>query len=244
VAAGVCGALVLAGFSLALPYLSRHTAGGPGEEKGGPENPAEVMEAGRRALAQGKFHVARALLDRAAAQRGLRGTARHRELGQLRRQADLLARLSPRPLEGVVRHALLVRDPEEWDAQFADDYLGRTVVFDDVVRRDDEGRPRLGNYAVEVEDEPVRVALEDLAVLRDLPLEDGPRLIFGARLLRCRREEAGTWVIRFEPDSGVLLTDPAAVEACFPLLTGDGFQATLERQQRWLDERAGAPARP
>ena len=59
----------------------------------------------------------------------------------------------------------------------------------------------------------MRLALEDLAVLHDLPLDDRPRLIFGARLAGCEREPGGGWVVHFERDSGVLVTDHDAVVA-------------------------------
>ena len=129
-----------------------------------------------------------------------------------------------------------MRDPEEWAAEFAA-FRGRTFLFDDVVRRDNEGRPVLGSYVVEVKGEVVRLALEDLDVLRDLPLDEGPRMLFGARLAQCDREEGGSWVIHFAPDSGVLLTDLEAAEAASPGRPLDpGLKETLQRQQQWLDE--------
>jgi hypothetical protein len=68
-------------------------------------------------------------------------------------------------------------------------------------------------------------------------------MLFGARLRDCTREEGGGWVIRFEPDSGVLLTDAEAAAACAAL--EPRLKETLRRQQRWLDERGVVPpARP
>jgi hypothetical protein len=241
--------VVLGTFALALPYLWRPTLDSSTDnDSGTPKDVRGGLDAGRRALAQGKFHVARRLLAEVAHERerqpGLLTPALHRELNQLQRQAELLSRLCLRSPADIVRHARLVRDPQEWVAQFGDDYRGRSIVFDDFVRHDEDGRPRLG-FAVEVGDEPIRMALEDLTVLRDLPLDDGLRLIFGARLAGCLREKDGIWVIRFEKDSGVLFTDAAAVEACFPFPVSEGLEETLQRQQRWLDDRAGAlPARP
>jgi hypothetical protein len=232
-AAAVCLAVVLGAFHLAWPYLMREEkVNPPGADVHTLAKPPPTIEEGRRALAQGRFRVARQLLDEVPGQA--------RELDQLRRQASLLASLSPRSLEEIVRHAKLVRDPAEWSRQF-DDYRGRSVLFDDAVRRDAAGEPALANYVVEAGDVPVRVALGDLLILRDLPLDDAPRLIFGARLAGCAREEGG-WVVRFDPDSGVLLTDLAAVEACYPTPLDAGVKPTLERQARWLDERAGPEA--
>ena len=97
--------------------------------------------------------------------------------------------------------------------------------------------PLLANHVVEVEGTTVRLALEDLVLLRDLPLDAEPRVIFGARLARCAREEGGTWVVRFEPDSGVLLTDAGAVEACFPAAMDERLRETLVRQKGWVEGR-------
>jgi hypothetical protein len=204
-------------------------------------DPLQQMNEGRRALVQGKFHVARRLLGevyhRRLTQPDLLPVATGRELAQLYGQADLLASLSLRTLEEIVRHAMLIRDTEEWDRQFAD-YRSRSIVFDDIVRRDADGQPILGDPRDEVGAAMMRVALGDLLILRELPLEDAPRLIFGARLHSCLREK-DTWVIRFEPDSGVLFTDQEVVEACFPTPLDDGVKAVLDRQRRWLGQRAG-----
>jgi len=139
----------------------------------------------------------------------------------------------------------LARSPDEWALQFEEEYRGRSLVFDDAVRRDDRGRPALTDPVAPLEAEAARAALEDLVLLHDLPLDDGPRLVFGARLAGCEREAGGGWVIRFERDSGVLLTDLDAVVAAMTRPPDEGLRRVLARQQKWLDERAAAaPARP
>jgi DNA-directed RNA polymerase subunit RPC12/RpoP len=238
----VCLAALLIAFAAAWHLLIRPHE--PAAEAGSEEGLAKQVEAGRSALGQGKFHLARRLLgeavDRRDEQPGILPPAASRQLNQLHRQADLLSRLLPVSLEEIVRQGRLVRDRTEWALQM-DDYRGRSVVFDDVVRRDQRGVPILATYVVEVDDEIVRLALEDLTLLRDLPLDDEPRLIFGARLHSCEREEGGEWVIRFVPDSGVLLTDPDAVAACLPGSPDRTLEQTLARQRRWLDERSVVP---
>src|SRR5205823_166192 len=79
--------------------------------------------------------------------------------------------------------------------------------------RDEGGRHRLTGYEVLVPDEQVRVRLE-LGLLDRLPLDQPRRLLFGARLASVAREGERLWVVRFEADSGVLLTDEGAVAAC------------------------------
>lgn len=232
-AATICVGLLLIAFSLLWPHLTR-PADSPAP--GAPPDPDILFEQGSAALRQGKYHVARDLLSSALRNRAALSPEQIRAVDQHYLQADLLARLLPRSLEEIVRHAMLVRDTEEWRAQFRD-YRGRSVVFDDVVRRDARDRPVLANHTLDLGDLPVRLALEELKLLHDLPLENAPRVIFGARLIRCAREEGGTWVLRFDPDSTVLLTDPAAVESCWLTPLDDATRAVLDRQRRWLDER-------
>ncbi len=74
------------------------------------------------------------------------------------------------------------------------------------------------------------LALEDLRIFRNVPLDPPPRVFFGARLAKVAHEPDG-WVIRFEPDSGVFFTDRDAA-CCVPL--DDELLAVLERQKKWL----------
>jgi hypothetical protein len=67
-----------------------------------------------------------------------------------------------------------------------------------------------------------------------LPLEEPTRLLFGARLARVRRDTPSSWEVRFEPDSGVLLTDPGAAAVCCPFLGEAELRALLQRQAGWL----------
>jgi hypothetical protein len=240
-----CVALLLLAFVLVLPRLMRPRQTQKSEEE---FDLSGQVEKGRRQMGQGKFRLARRTLDDAVRRRdrdpAALSAAQHRELNQLHRQADLLGRLLNVTLAEVVRHAQLSRDAEEWALRF-EDFRGRSVIFDDAVGRDDRDRPVLAHDVVEVKDERVRMALEDLAVMHDLPLEARPRLVFGARLAGCEREPGGGWVVRFERESGVLLTDHDAVAAALTQPPDEGLKLVLARQQRWLDERAAAaPARP
>ena len=80
----------------------------------------------------------------------------------------------------------------------------------------------------------MRLALEDLNVLQALPLERGRRVLFGVRLSAVERGPGGLWVIRFDPDGGVLLTDRGAVETVCPVPLGDELVEVLKRQEEWL----------
>lgn len=229
-------------FIAAAPFLGRpappHADGEPLPDLAG------RMAAGRRALAQGDFHLAarelQATLEVGQRRPEALSPDDRMELIQLERQSDLLSRLSSRSLQEIVGEANPVMHDEEWKARFMRDYQGQSVLFDDAVRFDDAApaggrrRPVLVNYRVVVDGKPVRLALEDLDVLQGLPLERPRRLVFGGRLARVEREDGGRWVVRFIPDSGVLLTDCGAAAAVCPDPVDQDLLEVLKRQDRWL----------
>jgi hypothetical protein len=187
----------------------------------------------RQALVEANYHQALKELD-AAKQlsdrhpRVLSDDERF-QLEQLHRQCDLLARLLNIPLQEVVKEASRAHD-EDWPTRFKDLYQGHSVLFDDLLRADDKGRPMLHTYEVWVGDEKVRLAWEEVRALRNLSLDPPQRVFFGARLAKVAREPGG-WVIHFDPDSGVLFTDPE-ITYCVPL--DENLRKVLERQERWL----------
>jgi hypothetical protein len=220
---------------LLRPYLRR---GNPSAAASSSSGDARAqLEAGQQQLREGNVFLALSELNAAFEQSSQNPDALDDEerdhLQQLRRQTDLLARLLDKPLEDIVLQAMQHRSDEEWSAKLAH-YCGRTVIFEDVLRRDGQGRPVLSGYLVRAAGVEARIALEDLTLLRDLPLDPPSRCLFGARLASCRREEGGMWVIRFEPDSTVLLTEESAASACCPLPLGKEVLDVLQRQKKWL----------
>jgi hypothetical protein len=197
------------------------------------------LEAGRKALAVGKFRLAADELQQAVARLESRPEGRRsaeaRDAAQLHRQAALLADLLSQSVGEILQLAAGSHE-EEWQAKFTQDYRTRAVVFDADVTRDGAGQYRI-DYHVRAGAEPARIEVGDLKLLAALPRERPPRLLFGARLASVSREPGGVWVVRFQPDSGVLLTDPGAGAACCPLpVDDDELPALLRRQKAWLDE--------
>jgi hypothetical protein len=233
----IVGGLAVMGvvFLVLRPYLSRPAS--PASAEAGPQEVRARIAAGRHALTEGKVRTALEELNRAIDLRdrypGVLTADEHRRLTQLQRQSDLLDHLLDLPLEEILQQGLHQRDANEWDKKFPD-YKGKAVVFDDVLRRDSADRPVLAVYVVRAGDVEARVALEDVRLIRDLLLDPPQRWLFGARLASCRREEGGVWVFRFEPDSGVLLTDPDAAGACCPAPLDEGLRDVLRRQDEWL----------
>jgi hypothetical protein len=227
---------VVALFLTLLPLLQR--AGPSAAPVPESDRLRQRIEAGRRKLEDGQF---RGALDDLSAALGmcelhpeLLSQGEARQVQHLHRQGDLLARLLKPSLQEILHQAAQVRHEDEWQGRFNDDYRGKAVMFDGVVRRDADGLPALRDYEVRAGAETARVALEDLDLLRRLPLEPPPRLLFGARLASLSRERGGRWVFRLQPDSGVLLTDPGAVAACGLAPLDAELLEVLRRQEEWL----------
>jgi hypothetical protein len=195
-------------------------------------------QAGRKALAAGKFRQAADELQQAVTLLDLQPdrhrSAEGRDVLQLQRQAALLADLLTQSLGEILQFAAQVPE-DEWQGKFTQDYRARSVVFDADVTRDGAGQYRL-DYVVHGGVEPARVEVGDLRLLAALPRDRPPRLLFGARLASISREPPGVWVVRFQPDSGVLLTDPAAVAASCPAPIDQELTDLVRRQKTWVDE--------
>jgi hypothetical protein len=228
VAAGLTLAAVVAAYVFLFSSLLR-PAGHPAERPGSPAalTRRDGLAAGRRLLREGNFHLAVDTLQ--AARDRYAGDP---DLDQLHRQARLLTQLlrTDRGLEKVIEEGQMVGNAAEWQERFRE-YRGRAVLFDDVVLRDPNGEHRLSTYEVNAGDERAHVRL-DLNLLKCLPLERPRRLLFGARLESVARE-GGVWVIRFERDSGVLMTDEGAVAACGLAPLDDDLREVLRRQAEW-----------
>ena len=230
---------VIIAYALILPRLGPSAV--PEEDRLSPEEKVRMhLKAGQRALAEGSFRLALAELDQALEVRDRDSPAlslsENRRLNQLHREAALLAALLRKSLEEILHEAATVRRDEEWQAQFRENYKDRAVIFDDVVRREADGRCSLAVYEVRVSGAPARLELGELKLLQALPLERPQRLLFGARIAGVAREAPGIWVVRFRPDSGVLLTDPEAVAACSPVPLDDELHKVLQRQAMWAAE--------
>lgn len=196
----------------------------------------ERVAAGARELTEGNYQQAVASFDAAARNAAHRPNLlpprEARQLAQLRRQAALLADLSTESLGEMLTRAGGLEE-REWQAFFERRYKDRAIVFDAVVRRDAAGRYEI-DYAVFAGDEPARLELDGLDVLNGLPLEQPRRLLFGARLEIVSREGPGPWVVRFVPNSGVLLTQPAALGPWAGPMIDPELAEVLNRQAEWI----------
>jgi hypothetical protein len=229
IAAAVTLVLVAGGLVLFFSLLSDRGATDRDGERKHPSI-AEAIATSRKHLSEGRFHEAAELLQDARA----RGE-RHPDLGQLHRQATLLAGLLHMSLEEIIEKGQAQRagQTKEWEAQLKT-YLGRSVFFDDIVQRDPDGTCRLLNYELTVAEEKGILKL-DLDLLRQLPeLRQPRRLIFGARLANVTHGAGKTWVIEFERDSGVLLTDEGAASILFLGPIDDALRDVLSEQARWV----------
>ena len=199
---------------------------------------------GQHALAEGSFAFALKQFTAAVCLRderpGLRDSDERRRLNQLYWQSNLLANQLDRPRFELLREAHKHAEEKAWQAQFELQYRGKTIIFDDVIEERDGKRSLRDGSVVRWREDGrqtelrASVDLSDLKLLEQLPLEQPQRWIFGARLKSFRGEEK-EWVIQFEPDSGVLLTDADAVLAWKPALRDDKrLSDVLDRQGKLM----------
>ena len=130
---------------------------------------------------------------------------------------------SPRPWTRLLEEAATYRDPKEWPSHFAGIYRGRSVILDAPIAAvpDPTGPAR-----------PTRSTARSTTAGAPSPkggpgstwpgsdssnwLEPklGEQKPFGARLASMDLDPASNeWVLTFEPDSGVFITHPRALEA-------------------------------
>lgn len=210
----------------------------PAQEKSAAAALERHRSRGRTALSDGNFqvaagelHIALGIAERDAT---LLRPAQFRQLAQLHRQAALLADLLHEPLTDLLQLAAGLAD-QEWQAVFKRTYQTKAVVFDAEVRRTADGQYEI-SYVIWDGKAAARLHLEDVHLLKDLPLDRPQRLIFGVRLAEVQRR-AEQWHLRLVPESGVLFTDQPAVEACLFVTGDEELREVLERQAEWLRER-------
>jgi hypothetical protein len=203
-----------------------------------PKSVSEHFATGKKLLSQGQFHEAVRELDETLALHhknpdSLSGADRKR-LVQMHREAHLFIDLLSGSLEDVLFQAAAEHDDREWRAFFADRYQGKGVIFFAGIRRDSSNHWML-DYDVFLGDKRARIDWEGLRLLGNLPLDESQRLLMGVRLAAVEPEAGGSWVVRLQPDSGVLLTDADALANVIsrPL---EGMDEVLRRQTTWVAE--------
>jgi hypothetical protein len=197
------------------------------------------IKQGETSLAEGNFQSAVEEFNAVRAMNverpGLLTGVEDRQLHQFLQQATLLADLLSESLEDVTRQ---MDGPGDKEAQivFARRFKGKAVVFYSEVRRDASGDYHM-DYRIRNGPREMKVDIGKLTLLHGLPLHDSHLLLFGARLMDMRREPAGSWLVLFEPESGVFITDRGAAHACCFGLADEGKLAgVLHQQAAWVAE--------
>lgn len=236
-AGGVTIAILVILFVILRPYLAR-----PQAIRGETQQLREQIQTARKTLAKGEFQRAAVELDTVYQQAATRSTglarAELRELDELHAQADLLARLLSQSLQELLEQAKATVSDDEWNLRFSREYKDKAIVFDAFAWLNEKRQPELTLKTIQAGEVEARVALEEIHLLSALSLGVQPRrLVFGARLASFAKEPGGRWVIGFQLESGVLLTDQDAFRACVPTLVDQdpAILTVLQRQKEWLD---------
>jgi hypothetical protein len=232
VAGGLTLAVVVGIFAVVFSHLRDRQAASTRPTTADVEN---HVTAARQAVADGDFsHAAQqcaTALKLLHDQPDLVPTAEQHRLEELHRQAAVLADWPRDSLDRLLGPAAQLKD-EQFQRVVAG-YRGKTVILDIDVRRDPAGHHHVIKHRPDG-DATVRLQLDNLALLKPLPLADPQRLFFAVRLAGAHREGPGVFTAEFEPNSGVLLTDPEVGAKCSLERFDDVLRGVVQRQSKWL----------
>jgi len=178
---------------------------------------------GLSALDEGKFDKAYQLLS--AARRAVDSLGDAVEgASQIRQgaaEAAIYINLVPERLESILDEAGRY-DTEEWPAHFSTLYKGRSILIDAHIIAVPGGSEDTGyelDYQIFPDGEGKlqrvgRIDTRGFRLFEDARPKVGDRVQFGARLASFTYDnQANEWLVGLEPDSGVFITHPKALEA-------------------------------
>lgn len=187
----------------------------------------KIAEAGRveglAALDAGKFDKAHQLLSEAKRAVVSLGDAFEgaEAIKQGADEAAIITQLATASLEEILEQASRA-DPKEWTKEFERLYRGRSVIMDVHVTGVPNGQGE-GAYALDYRvfragegGAPQSMGRVDTTGFRLFELikpKVGDRLTFGARLGSFQFDGRDEWLVKFEPESGVIMTHAKALEA-------------------------------
>lgn len=230
-------ALVIVGFvivSIVNRYRPPKNGGALAKSVPPREDHQQRLDAAKAAIAEGAYRTAANELAAAAALRARFAfdseTENERSFRAMHRQVALLADLSPESVEEIMRHSLGQPD-KEWQAVFAERYLGKSVILDARFILDAAGRYHV-DYELEAGGIPGEWDVHSLTLLHRLPLKTPQRLLIGFRLAEIARTGREGWSVRPQPDSGVLFADESLLTGLSIPIDGQ-LREVLQRQARW-----------
>lgn len=168
----------------------------------------------RELLSRGHFALAHEILRELVDGKAFSHLPPTSEMQSLAAEAGLLVDLLDEPIESLLVTASGM-DQLEWERQFNHRYRGKSFILDAEFQRDERAGVTC-SYRIEAGKEPARFEFGNVPVLRELPVGQPRRLLLGVRLESIRRETPGpAWVVRFAPETAIVITDPAiAAQLC------------------------------
>jgi hypothetical protein len=203
-----------------------------------PKSINEPFAAGKKLFEQGQFHEAIRQFEEARILHEKHpealSSADRKRLVQMQRETQIFVDLLSESVEEILNQAAAEQNDREWQAVFSDRYGGRSLIFLAGIHRDSSNHWVL-DYEVFVREKRARIDWENLRLLRGLPLNESHRLLVGVRLASVEPEPGRTWVVRLQPDSGVLLTNGDALATVYSQ-PPEGIEEILKRQAAWVAE--------
>ena len=232
------GVATLALVAVALALIFHSAAKRNSIQESDPKSITDHFAAGKNFFEHGQFHEAIRQFEEALVlhQRHpeVLTSADRKRLVQMHREAQIFVDLLSVSVEEILNQAAAEQDDSEWQAAFSKRYRGKSVIFLAGIHRDSSNHWLL-DYEVFVRDKRARIDWENLQLLRDLPLNESHRVLLGVRLANVEPEPGRSWVVRLQPDSGVLLTDGDALATVFSQ-PPESIEEVLKRQEAWAAE--------
>jgi hypothetical protein len=183
------------------------------------QNLPQIAEINQRegieALERGDYSLAKDRLRKAA---NALAELRDDEAGKVRQAADeaaILADLVGEKLEDLIDTAAY--KSEEWPDLFDRKYRGRSVLLDGTLQARRDHAPGFElDYRIVGDGKAPKIGwvdLADLAIFEGGAVKLGQKVTFGARLASITLDDRGEWRLRFEPESGVFMTNVKALKA-------------------------------
>ncbi len=168
-----------------------------------------------------------------------------RALNQKIREVGIFADLLDVSLEDLL-HQVTDRGKDDWLATFQNRYQGKSIILDTRLRSQDGHL--VCDYQIYGKDGCIAtLQVQDLVAAKRLwasqvePDDGEPkplRVIFGARLEAIEPVSPKIWRVRFDSDSGVILTDYEALLICCPAYDNEATAKCVWRQDEWNREQA------
>lgn len=197
---------------------------------------AEHRQTAATLIDQGLFRQAEKHLKQVIAQAGHADSESVQQLRWQYREIACFANLSGEPLQTMLELAAALPE-NEWQAEFAARYQGKTILLDTTVEWDDRDKRWLCSWPFMVRGEGVVLQVDRLFALKALPKKSTQRVLLGLYIESIDRLDADRWFVSFDSEQSLLLTNASALAITCPPLDSSETRTLLLEQKKYRDRQ-------